>query len=328
MNAEPTPDTAGRRMPFVSVVIETITAREHPTGEPLASVLAPTIAAVLGQEYPGDRVEVLVVLDEANRHEKPALERQWPAVEIVIASQSNYFAAKNAGSAASRGDIVALLDADCVPDAGWLRSLVDGFTSQAAVVAGRTRYAGRTATARTFSVSDFANVVASPDGDATGFNLNNVAFRRDVIIAHPLDARVRRNGGCYLLYHTLKAQGTRIAYEPRAVVAHGLDVGGTGFIRKHFDRGYDGTNVYRVDDARVLRGTNVVRRFGPLGLVALTVRRIGIDWGRLVRDRHQIGVALWTVPYFGGVTLTVRVIELAGGLTAFVQRPAPARSEM
>lgn len=308
-------------MPLLSVVIETITAREHPTGEPLASLLAPTIAGVLGQDYPGDRVDVVVVLDAGNRAEEAALRRLWPSITVVMAPRSNYFAAKNAGAAASHGDIVVLLDADCVPDAGWLQALAGGFAPDVDVVAGRTRYAGLSATARTFSVSDFANVLASPQGEATGFNLNNVAFRRGVLIAHPLDARVRRNGGCYLLYHTLRSCGTRIVYEPRAVVAHGLDVGGTGFVRKHFDRGYDGTNVYRVDDARVLRGTSVIRRFGPLGLVALTARRIGIDWGRLIRDRRQIGIALWTTPYFGTVTLTVRLIELAGGLTAFAQAP-------
>jgi hypothetical protein len=152
-----------------------------------------------------------------------------------------------------------------------------------------------------------------------------VAFRREVLVTHPLDARVRRNGGCFLLFHDLQEQGARIVYEPRATVSHGLDIDGLGFVRKHFDRGFDATNVYRLDDRSVLRGTAVYRRFGALGLVALVARRTFIDWVRLVRYRRQIGIALFALPYFAAVATMVRFIELTGGLAASIG-PVPGRN--
>jgi glycosyltransferase involved in cell wall biosynthesis len=309
--------------PFVSVVIETITAREHDHDDSrsLADRLTAAIAAVNDQKYPRDRFEVIVVLDVPSWSAAPDIQGRWPFTTVACAGSSNYFAAKNAGAATATGDIVALLDGDCLPAEDWLASLADAFTPGVDVVTGRTRYTGGSRLARTFSVPDFGNVVATETG-ASGVMLNNVAFRRDIILAHPLDARVRRNGGCYLLFHDLKARGVRIVYEPRAVVAHGLDVAGFGFVRKHFDRGFDGTNVYRLDRQGVLRGSAIYRRFGVFGLVALVARRIVIDWVRLIRYRRQIGISLFAVPYFAIVSTMVRLIELTGGVTAAL-RPGP-----
>ncbi|HTK28430.1 MAG TPA: glycosyltransferase [Vicinamibacterales bacterium] len=304
--------------PFVSVVVETITAREHADEDRLVDDLAPGLAAIDRQHYPRDRFEVIVALDEDSRRHQAELERRCPFVTVTFSPKRNYFAAKNAGARQARGELVALVDGDCVPDADWLETLTGAMAPGVDVVAGRTRYAGRSASARTFSVPDFGNVMHAEGGSASGFNVNNVLFRREVLLANPLDARVRRNGGCYFLYHRLRKLGIRIVYEPRAAVTHGLDVGGLGFVRKHFDRGFDGTNVYRLDADNVLRGTPVFRRFGAAGLVAIVAHRVLVDWRRLVRERRQFGIPVWSLPYYAGVMTLVRLIELCGGLTAIV----------
>ena len=181
-----------------------------------------------------------------------------------------------------------------------------------------TRGGGSSWAARTFSIPDFAYVLAEEKGAASGFNINNVAFRREVLLAHPFDTRISRNGGCYFLFHQLRAAGARVLYEPGAVVAHGIDIRGLGFVRKHFDRGYDGVGVYRLDSNDVLRGTRLFRRLGAVALVAIIGRRIVVDWLRLLRHRHQIGIPLFALPYFGVVAVATRLIELTGGLTAIV----------
>ena len=247
-------------------------------------------------------------------------------MKFVKSPASNYFAAKNAGAAAAAGDIVALLDADCVPADDWLEALLAPFEPGVAAVGGRTRYAGGSWAARTFSVPDFAYVLAGAEGSASGFVINNVAFRREVLLAHPFESRIRRDGGCYLLFHQLRAEGARVLIEPRAVVEHAPDVGGLGFARKHFKRGYDGVAVYRLDARGVLRGTRLLRRLGPAALLPITGRRIVADWLRLLRHRRQIGIPSLAVPYFGAVAVVTRFVELAGGLAAFVS-PGPSNSE-
>jgi hypothetical protein len=73
-----------------------------------------------------------------------------------------------------------------------------------------------------------------------------------------------------------------------------------------------------LDSDAVLRGTRLFRRFGAVALVAIIGRRIVVDWMRLLRHRHQIGVPMLALPYFGAVAVTTRLIELTGGLTAII----------
>jgi glycosyltransferase involved in cell wall biosynthesis len=303
----------------ISVIIETITRDDYAPAA-VADDLQRSIEAVRRQTYPPELIEIIVVVDQVlDPRSAEEILRRHPSVTLVHTPEHNYFAAKNAGARAASGSLVVLLDGDCEPAADWLETLASRFAPGVDVVAGRTRYTGNSLGARTFSVSDFSNVVGDETGAASGFNLNNVAFRREILLEHPLDTRVRRNGGCYLLYHQLRAGGARILYEPRATVRHGLDIRGLGFVKKHFERGFDGVGVYRVDDGAVLRGTRLFKRFGVLALVALTGRRVIFDWVRLLRDRRQIGVLPITLPYFALVTVMTRLIELTGGVMAIAR---------
>ncbi len=128
-----------------------------------------------------------------------AVSRRFGFVRFARSAVTNYYAAKNAGAQAARGTVVALLDGDCVPEPAWVERLVARLEPGVCAVAGQTRYARDTTLASTLAVPDFGYVVGEPSGAASGFNVNNVAFRREVLLEHPLDARLRRNGGCYFL---------------------------------------------------------------------------------------------------------------------------------
>lgn len=306
-------------LPLVSVVVETVTARyDAGDGRSIVDRLDRSLAGLARQTYPRDLVDTIVVLDpELPADVGDAVRRTYPWARVIDAPAANYFAAKNAGAQAGRGSVVAMLDGDCEPQPEWLARLVSRLGPDVAAVAGRTRYAGRSLQERTLSVTGFGYVFADRSGAASGFNINNVAFRRDILLEHPFDSRVRRNGGCTLLAHELRAAGYTVVYEPEAVTAHASDdVRGGHFLRKHFGRGYDGVALYRLDGRGLLRGTPVFRRYGVAGLVALTGARVTKDCANLVRYRRQIGVVLPALPYFFVVAATLRTIELAGMITA------------
>lgn len=313
--------------PRVSVVIETITTRAEGALSTLTGDLGRPLAALKRQTYPWALIQPIVVLDRAvDGAEADGLRRLHPDIRFVIAPRAgNYFAAKNAGVAASTGELVAMLDGDCEPAADWLDVMVTAFRDDRVdVVAGCTRYPGKSWRARAFSYSSFAGATARPDGEATAFNLNNVGFRRDVLIDFPFDERVVRHGGCYLHYAHLRAAGKRIVYCPAMRMWHGSgDVGNFAFIGKHFQRGLDAIDIHDNDRDAVLRGTPIVRRFGLLGLTALSIRRIVNDWRTIIAQRRQMEVGWASVPILAAMAVMLRSIELAGSFTAYLKRDRP-----
>jgi cellulose synthase/poly-beta-1,6-N-acetylglucosamine synthase-like glycosyltransferase len=150
--------------PRVSIVLETVTARfEAPPGS-LAELLRPTLAAVARQTYPAERVETIVVTDsQVLEMELGALTREHPDIRLVT-SRPSYFAAKNAGAAAACGELVLLLDRDCVPEDDWIDRFTGRFEEGIAAVCGRSRYAAVAGmVARLFSIPDFGYVFTAPD---------------------------------------------------------------------------------------------------------------------------------------------------------------------
>ena len=310
-------------LPKVSVVIESITARyDVKGGAAIADDLAATLEGLERQTYPRELIEAIVVLDRAVRASAATRCAALSVRALHAFAGRNYYAAQNAGVRVAGGSVVALLDGDCEPEAKWLESLVCRLEPGVAAVAGRTRYAESSRAARTLSVPGFGYVVGDESGAASGFNINNVAFDRELLLerlrrADPAQRRLLPP------VHQLRADGRRVLYEPSAVVAHGVgDIRGLEFLRKHFGRGYDGVMVYRVDDRGVLRGSDFFRRFGVAALVAITGRRILRDWWWLVRHRGQIGISGASLPYFGAVAGGIRMIGFVGMITAVVDPTA------
>ena len=320
-----------RDLPLVSVVTETVTVRPDPDRPgSLADELMQALGGLARQTYPCELIDpVVVVGTDVPAGTAGEIARRFPAVRVVETPASNYFAAKNAGARAALGPVVAMLDADCEPQPDWLERLVSGFDTDTAVVAGRTRYTGGSLWMRALSIPSFGHILETRSGGASGFNLNNVAFRNHVLREHPLEERIPRNGGCNLLYHELRAAGERVVYEPRAITAPGVDdVRGSRFVAKHFSRGYDGIVAYRLDEASVLRGTRSIRRFGVAAALAITGRRILRDWFVMARHRRQLDIPVRSAPFFAVVTSGTRLIELAGMARALADprlRPAGRR---
>jgi glycosyltransferase involved in cell wall biosynthesis len=94
-----------------------------------AEMLRRCLAALSAQSRPADEI---VVVDNGSTDESAAVAREHGA-RIVVEPRRGIAAASAAGFDAARGDLLARLDADSVPDPGWLRHIEQRFDADAAL---------------------------------------------------------------------------------------------------------------------------------------------------------------------------------------------------
>jgi GT2 family glycosyltransferase len=187
----------------------------------------------------------VVVIDNACMDETGEIAREYGARVVALPERSSYAAAVNAGIAATRGEHVLLLNADCVLDPGFLaaaRAPLDADRGLGSVAPKLLRARGMAPDERLDEV-DAAGIVvdrrrknalvghgapaasyATP-GPCFGGDGAAVLWRRSALEACALDGEVLdEDMGLWAVESDLawRAQllGLRCAYEPRAVAWH------------------------------------------------------------------------------------------------------------
>jgi glycosyltransferase involved in cell wall biosynthesis len=292
--------------PALSILVETWNADQEVAGK-----LRRLLGALEGQTLPFAEMEVIIAVDEEAADEIEALARAYPNVVVARLRATGVFSMNNAALDRARGRYVAYLHSDIVPSRSWAERLVRALEDGADVSVGRTAYAPRTLMARTTSLFDFGHVQTGSDGRATNIISNSLAFKRDVALRHRFVDAAGSSGGCYLLARELDRAGRTVVYVPEAFAAHDDDVSGLGFVRKRLRVGSDLVRLARVDDAGVIREQRLLR-LGPLAPFAVAGGRVVFDVRRFVRYRRELGIRLYTYPYFVLASLLMRSIELVG----------------
>lgn len=204
-----------------------------------ASIVVPTyrrpadldrcLAALVAQDFPGDRFEIIIV-DDAASDETARQVGHWAGrgsapiryLAMTGATHHGPAAARNRGWRGASGAIIAFTDDDCVPDSGWLRAGVNAFAAEGAAsscppLAGGW---GRTIAPIPPDPTDY-------ERDAAGLEhaeaiTANAFYRRDALAAvGGFDERFRAawREDSDLLF-TLLERGQRVMQIPAAHVAH------------------------------------------------------------------------------------------------------------
>ena len=118
-------------LPFVSVIVPFFGADMEQ--------LDRCINAILAQEYPRDRLEVIVV----DNNVRPVLNDRYRSsatfLSVIHELQPGSYRARNRGISIARGEVYAFTDSDCVPSKDWVLSGVRLLqeTPNCGLVAGR-----------------------------------------------------------------------------------------------------------------------------------------------------------------------------------------------
>ena len=116
-----------RMKPRISVIIP-VHNGAHSLGACLGALESQTLAR-------GDEFEVIVV-DNGSTDELADTRRLFPGVRWLEEAAPGSYAARNRGLRQAAGEIIAFTDADCLPDAAWLRQGVAALAAGPATVVG------------------------------------------------------------------------------------------------------------------------------------------------------------------------------------------------
>jgi hypothetical protein len=204
-----------------------------------------------------------------------------PLTWVELPRDAGYYDHKNAGFDASTGDIVAFIDGDCAPSAGWLEALLAPFATGAAVVAGATSYPG--------ALAPLANELDFPYFDAAepshrfsattpasaptvrNFFANNVAFARETFAARRYPTiEPMFHGQCQVLAAQLVEAGIPITYAANARVTHAWPASVREWLQVRLLRGADTTQLLpHVVGTYAPEHRRTVERLGPLPALAI-----------------------------------------------------------
>lgn len=182
--------------PFVSVIVA---ARNE------EAQIGTCLDALLANDYPHDRFEVIVVDDGStdataavvSSRQQPVMvgsemdqEGNAPPLQLIQLPQLEQGGhkgwAQQHGIAAARGDLILTTDADCVVSPRWIRTMVACFLPDTGFVAGPVRYRPGPSLFGRLQALEFLGLVATGAGGMglgrpNMCNSANVGYRREVL---------------------------------------------------------------------------------------------------------------------------------------------------
>jgi len=226
-----------RTSPFVSVIIPVLN-EERTIRECLTSLIK--------MDYPVERREILVV-DNGSTDRTAEIVKSFP-IQYLQEELRGSAAARNKGIKASRGEIVAFTDADCVVTTGWLWELVRAFDEEGVggvageVVAYPPRTPAEWYAARVRHLSP-QKYLSRPLLPFAAFA--NLSFRRDVFDRIGLlDETIPLGESTDFCTRLLQGTDLKLKYAPKALLFHRHRSTVWEFVRQQWKYGRGHAQLY------------------------------------------------------------------------------------
>lgn len=172
-----------------------------------------------GDDVPPAEIDAALIEADVARH------LPVDAVRRVPTGAVRYYEIKNALAEEATGDLLVFVDSDVLPEDGWLPAILAPFEGpDCHVVCGQT-YVGPLDSFYDRAIASIWFFPPRRDGDeivaVDHFYANNVAFRREVFLAHRFDVQPDRfRGQCLDLARRLRADGVEIHRTLAAATMH------------------------------------------------------------------------------------------------------------
>jgi Glycosyl transferase family 2 len=228
-------------LPSFSIVVET----ENLATADLQGLLDAIDCLAAQDPSPSQANEVLLIdSGDIPIPVKAQLQTQYPWLQIHQALAGiTYYGAKMLGAELATGAVLVYYDSDCIYEPQWLRSILGSFADDGVqVVAGETRTRGigvyGTAMALAYIFPQYSGQRGLQKGSQ--YYLNNVAFRRSCLLAHPIPVALPLyRGNCVIHAKQLTRDRITIWRQPEARATHAPPNGWGHFYWRFLLIGYD-----------------------------------------------------------------------------------------
>ena len=242
-------------------------------------------------------------------------EETWPGqISLLQAPNLPYYEQKNFGVQQTDAEVVLFVDSDVIPDDNWLAILMDAFKDPAvSVVGGETYLTSDSLYEKLFSAFwqfDTKKPAGGELHEVRGFYANNVAFRGNVLRAHPFPKLECFRGQCAMLGQSLRAKGVKIYRHGAARVSHPPPEGLSHFVNRAVCHGHDMMMIGKLKNHSWFRAS-------PLGSVWRLLRDLSKAPARVSSRYRQAG--LGPAGWIGALSLAVSYywLKFLGDLLSF-----------
>lgn len=185
-----------------------------------AESIGACVAGILGQNRPADEV---IVVDNGSQ-DRTAEVAAAAGASVIRLPERGVYRARNVGWRASRTDIVAFTDADCVPGSDWLDRLLRAFDDPGVAGAGGEAVLPeiRTPAQRWARLRGFMSQEANFAHPFMPFLATaNAAYRTSVLEeVSGFEESFRSGGDTDIAWRVQAFAGGRLVFEPEAQVVH------------------------------------------------------------------------------------------------------------
>ena len=307
--------------PFVSVIIPTNNR---------ARLLENCLVHILSQGYPPQRYEVIVIDDssiDGTFRLLRQLRKKHKNLHCLKIQRKSPGAARNAGLAKAKGEIIAFTDDDCVAPHDWISSLVKEFlgTDTAAVGGAVSNPTNRYIAHASHLLNFYPWLPAGKKRFMKEIPTANVAYRRASIQGmlfpeFPNDSVYEDS----LFNHALHRKEGKILFCPNIIVEHhawGEDDGLKKFFLLQRKKAYGflrGGYIVHGKKGTLLRNIKILNIFCPGFFAAF--------WGSL-RAGNPLRFLFCSPPILAGYLYRGGVILLTGDISAWQIPPLSSRSK-